>query len=165
MRNALQLELSLRGSSELTPVHRIPRWHSPPAQACVCAKPGIQILCYKDTRWLGMRKQAGTRAGNHQRHTHDKLQHTNAGQQRYTSHKWQSFNQAAVHASNQDTTHTSHHTLCHQGTSHRHGSTAPAGSAHATETEALGRSLGARNQTQTPQRRRAGMEQHKTNGI
>ena len=25
----------------------------------------------------------------------------------------------------QDTTHTSHRTLCHQGTSHRHGSTAP----------------------------------------
>ena len=26
-------------------------------------------VCYKGTRWLGMHKQAGTRAGNHQRHT------------------------------------------------------------------------------------------------
>ena len=28
-----------------------------------------EIWCYKETRWLGMHKQAGTRAGNHQRHT------------------------------------------------------------------------------------------------
>ena len=26
-------------------------------------------VCYKETRWLGMHKQAGTRAGNHHRHT------------------------------------------------------------------------------------------------
>ena len=26
--------------------------------------------CYKETRWLGMHKPAGTTAGNHQRHTH-----------------------------------------------------------------------------------------------
>ena len=26
-------------------------------------------ICYKETRWLGMHKQAGTRAGNHHRHT------------------------------------------------------------------------------------------------
>ena len=29
----------------------------------------VNALCYKETRWLGIRKQAGNRAGNHQRHT------------------------------------------------------------------------------------------------
>ena len=47
------------------------------------------FTCYKETRWLGMHKQAGTRAGN-QRHTHNKRQPTNTGQKRYTSHKRQS---------------------------------------------------------------------------
>ena len=27
------------------------------------------VVDYKETRWLGMRKQSGTRAGNHERHT------------------------------------------------------------------------------------------------
>ena len=36
--------------------------------------------CYKEMRWLGMHKQAGTRAGNHQRHT----QQTPAHQHRPT---------------------------------------------------------------------------------
>ena len=49
-------------------------------------------------------------------HTHDKRQPTNAGQQRCTSHKWQPPNQAAVHASHQDSTHASPNTLCHPGT-------------------------------------------------
>ena len=35
-------------------------------------------------------KQAGTRAGNHQRHTQQKRQPTNTSQKRYTSHKRQS---------------------------------------------------------------------------
>ena len=42
-----------------------------------------------------------------------------AGQQGYTSHKRQSPRQAAVHASNQHTTPTSHRNLCHGGTRHR----------------------------------------------
>ena len=44
------------------------------------------------------------------------LSHTNAGQQRYSSHKQQSPSPAAVKASNQHTTLRSHRTLCHRGT-------------------------------------------------
>ena len=40
-------------------------------------------MCYKDTRWLGMHKQTGTRAGNHQRHTHTRR--TSAHQRRPTT--------------------------------------------------------------------------------
>ena len=75
---------------------------------------------YKETRWSGMHKQAG----NHQRHA----QQTPAHQRRptrYTSHKRQSPNQAVVQASNQHTTLTSHRTLCHRGTRHRHRGTTP----------------------------------------
>ena len=44
-------------------------------------------------------------------HTHDKRQPTNAGQQRCASHTRQPTNQAAAHASIQDTTHTGQ--VCH----------------------------------------------------
>ena len=30
----------------------------------------VPFLCYKEMLWLGMHKQAGSRAGNHQRHIH-----------------------------------------------------------------------------------------------
>ena len=63
----------------------------------------------------------------------------------------------------QDTTYTSHCTLCCQGTSVRYGSTAPTAGATGTcaaHTELKSRRQGplpgARNYTQTPQRRRAG---------
>ena len=59
----------------------------------------VQEPCYKETRWLGMHKQAGTRAGSHQRHT----QQTPAHQRRPTTlyePQTATLNQAAVHASN-----------------------------------------------------------------
>ena len=55
---------------------------------------------------FAMHRQAGTRAGNDQKahtHTHGKHEPTNAGQQRYTSHKRQTPSHAAAHASNQHT--------------------------------------------------------------
>ena len=42
-----------------------------------------RISCCKETRWLGMHKQTGTRAGNHQRHTHTRR--TPAHQRRPTT--------------------------------------------------------------------------------
>ena len=63
---------------------------------------------------------------------HNKRQSTNAGQQRYTSHKRQTPNQAAVKASNQQTTLTAHRNLCHRGARHRHKGTAPTASATGT---------------------------------
>ena len=33
------------------------------------------LECYRETRWLGMHKQVGTRAGNYQRHTQQTLAH------------------------------------------------------------------------------------------
>ena len=74
-----------------------------------------------------MQNQAGTRARSHQRHT----QQTPA-QKRYMSHKRQSPNQAALQASNEHTTLTSHRTLCHRGTRHR--GTAPTVGATGTRT-------------------------------
>ena len=53
-----------------------------------------QVDCIVTKRWLGMHKQAGTTKG-----THNKRHPTNAGQQRYKSHKRQFPNQA-VQASN-----------------------------------------------------------------
>ena len=37
----------------------------------------LALVCYKETRWLGMLKQAGTRAQNHQKY-HNKRQANNA---------------------------------------------------------------------------------------
>ena len=77
-----------------------------------------RVCCYKETRWLGMHKQAllqrdaivghaeaiRTQSRKPSKaHTHNKLQPTNAGQKRYMSHKRQSSNQTAVQAS--DTPH------------------------------------------------------------
>ena len=102
----------------------------------------VTTLFYKEARWLGMHKQAGTRAGN--QGTHNKRQNTNTGHQRYTSHKRQSPNQAAAHASNQHTTLTSYRTLCHRGPSHRYRRDRDPHSAHTAETEALGPGEGMR---------------------
>ena len=61
-------------------------------------------------------------------HTHDKHQPTNAGQQRYTSHKRQTpARPRHMHLNN-----TTHRTLCHRGTSHRHSGTAPTAGATGT---------------------------------
>ena len=75
----------------------------PNRRARACERTAIlTYCCYKETRWLGMHKQAG----NHQRHT--RIRNSNVGQQRCASRKQQLPNQAAVHASNQDTTLTPH---------------------------------------------------------
>ena len=66
--------------------------------------------------------------------THNKRQLTNEGQQRYTRHKRQFPNQAAVQASKQHTTLTSHRTLCHRGTIQRHCGAAPTTAATGTRT-------------------------------
>ena len=71
---------------------------------------------------VGRQPQAGTRAGNHHRHTHRR--ETSAPQRRpktthklqtaqhaYTSYKQQSAYQGAAHALDQDTTHASLHSM------------------------------------------------------
>ena len=81
-------------------------------------------MCCKETRWLGMHKQAGTMAGNHQRHT----QQTPAHQCRpSTLHEPETENPrpGRCKASNQHTTLTSHRTQCHRGTRQRHTGAAP----------------------------------------
>ena len=77
--------------------------------------------------------------------THNKGQPANAGQQRYMSHKRQSPNQDAVKASNQHTTLTSHRTMCHQRTRHRHRGAAPtvvATGTHAAQIQLIPRRRG-----------------------
>ena len=60
--------------------------------------------------------------------TEDTYTRQTPAQQRNTSHNRQSPSQTAAHASNQHTTHTSHRTLCHRSTTHRHsGTTSTAG--------------------------------------
>ena len=82
--------------------------------------------------------------------THNKRQPANAGQQRYTSHERHSPNQAAVQASNEHTTVTSHRPLCHRGTRHRHWGTAP--TAGATGTRAVHIQLKPRRRGNPPAR-------------
>ena len=48
---------------------------------CIVGQALFIVMCYKETRWLGMHKQAGTRTGNHQRLT----QQTPAHQRRLTT--------------------------------------------------------------------------------
>ena len=117
-----------------------------------------------------MHKQSGTRAGSHQRHTR-KIN---------ISPPMRANN--ATRAANGDPptrhlympmhlTRTSLRTLCHKGTSHRHGSTTPTAgttvnrAAHTTETKALGLPPCARKQAQTPQSPSGRDEQNKTNGV
>ena len=77
-----------------------------------------------------MCRQSETRAGNRRCMTNasPRTQANNAA----ASHKQLPSNHAAVHASKQDTAQTSHRTLCHQGTMHRQGSTAPTAGATGT---------------------------------
>ena len=86
--------------------------------------------CYKETQWLGMHKRAGTRAGNHQRHTRTinvspPTQANNATRATNGNSLTPIPDQTAVKASTQHTTLTSHRTLCHRGTRQRHRGAAP----------------------------------------
>ena len=76
---------------------------------------GCEVHCYKETQQLGMYRQSETRAGKHRRHTRTRnaslptqAHHTARGARK------QPPNQGAVQAASEDTTHTSHHTACHQ---------------------------------------------------
>ena len=77
-----------------------------------------------------MHQQAGTRAGNHRRHTR-RINASPPTQEENVARAMNGNppNQADAQESNQD---TSHRILCHQGTRHRYGSTAP--TTGATET-------------------------------
>ena len=90
------------------------------------------------TQWLEIHKQAGTRAGNHQRHTRttDVSPPTQAHNATRATNVTPPARLLYVHLTNttmpvghislnQHNTHTSHGTLCQQATSHEHGSTAP----------------------------------------
>ena len=103
-----------------------PSWSVPLGVSCCC------VRCYTYATMSVTKRRFGKECKSRQeleqetiKRTHSKLQPTNAGQQRYTSHKPQSPNQAAVQASNQHTTLTSHRPLCHRGTRQRYRGVAP----------------------------------------
>ena len=99
--------------------------HAPPSRAC-----STSTVCYKETRWIGMHKQAGTRAGNQRTHTRTinispPTQANNATQATNGNQPTPIPDQAAVKASNQHTNLTSHRILCHRGTRQGHRGAAP----------------------------------------
>ena len=82
---------------------------------------------------MGMHRQSKTRAGNHQRHarTRKASPPTQANHSTRGARK-QPPNQGAIHAASEDTTHTSHHAVCHQCARRRYASTAPTAGATGT---------------------------------
>ena len=116
-------------------------------------KPGV---CYKETRWVGMCKQAGTKAINHQRHTRTinvspPMQANNATRAINCNPPTRPLRMQLTR-----TLHTHHTTPCATKAPATNTGARHPRSAHTTESEAPGQPPGARNQAQTPQRRRAG---------
>ena len=94
----------------------------------------VAKLCDKEMRWQEcISNQELEPRGNHRRHTRTiNTSPPTQANDAARDHERQLRNQADAHESTQETTHTSHRMLCHQGTGHRYGSTAPTAGAKGT---------------------------------